>query len=100
MGCLDRRLEDGEFASLRCKALKFAAALRIVGHDISVAATATLRGGRNREGHVEDFAPVIIWNVSIWTSWATRAWVSETAHPATKATIKAAVLTANNVLAI
>ena len=28
------------------------------------------------------------------------AWLSDTAHPATKDTIKAAVLTANNVLAI
>ncbi len=31
---------------------------------------------------------------------ATRAWVSEIAHPAANDTIKAAVLTANNVLAI
>ena len=37
-----------------------------------------------------------------WTVAAlgTPAWLSETAHPATKETNKAAVLTANNVLAI
>ena len=31
-------------------------------------------------------------------AWTTRAWVFGIAHPATKATIKATVLTANNVL--
>ena len=48
------------------------------------------------------FALVIISNVSTWTeaAGATRAWLSDTAHPATNATIKVAVLIANNVLAI
>ena len=46
------------------------------------------------------FALVMIWKVSTVAASATRAWLCETAHPATKDTIKAAALTANNFLAI
>jgi hypothetical protein len=48
-----------------------------------------------------NFALVIIVNGSSVAASATRAWlVGIAAHPATQATMKAAVLTANNVLAI